>query len=82
MEDEADEEHTSTQARRVPRRQLRLVHRAAGQEVPFDLDEESEGTRTWFQLIGPTLSALRSGRILLFDEIDASLHPQAVGTSA
>jgi uncharacterized protein len=76
VEDEADEEHTSTQARRVPRRQLRLMHRADGQEVPFDLDEESAGTRTWLRLIGPTLSALRSGRILLFDEIDASLHPR------
>ena len=29
----------------------------------------------WFSLIGPTLSALRNGRLLLFDEIDASLHP-------
>lgn len=76
VEDEAYEAHASTQARREPRRQLRLIHRAAGQELPFDLDEESAGTQTWFVLIGPTLSALRSGRILLFDEIDASLHPQ------
>lgn len=76
MEDEADEAHASTQARREPRRQLRLMHRVAGQELPFDLDEESAGTQTWFALIGPTLSALRSGRILLFDEIDASLHPR------
>ncbi len=76
VEDEADEAHASTQARREPRRQLRLMHRVAGQELPFDLDEESAGTQTWFALIGPTLSALRSGRILLFDEIDASLHPR------
>jgi predicted ATPase len=58
------------------RRQLRLLHRAVGQEVPFDLAEESAGTQTWFALIGPTLSALRDGRVLLFDEIDASLHPR------
>lgn len=76
VEDEADEARTSTQARREPRRQLRLMHRVAGQELPFDLEEESAGTQTWFALIGPTLSALRSGRILLFDEIDASLHPR------
>jgi AAA15 family ATPase/GTPase len=44
--------------------------------LPFDLAEESAGTQTWFALIGPTLSALRNGRILLFDEIDASLHPR------
>ncbi|MHB8319621.1 MAG: AAA family ATPase [Acidimicrobiales bacterium] len=78
VEDEADEAYTSTLPPRGPQRHLRLMHRVAGQDVdvPFDLDEESAGTRTWFQLIGPTLSALRSGRILLIDEIDASLHPR------
>ena len=59
-----------------PRRRLRLIHRAGGQEVPFDLTEESAGTQTWFALIGPALSALRNGQVLLFDEIDASLHPR------
>ena len=58
------------------RRQLRFIHRVAKQELPFDLGEESAGTQTWFSLIGPTLNALRGGRILLFDEIDASLHPR------
>jgi uncharacterized protein len=76
VEDQAHEADTLPAARREPRRQLRLVHRVAGQELPFELDEESAGTQTWFGLIGPTLSALRSGRILLFDEIDASLHPR------
>ena len=76
VEDEDDDARLSTQARREPRRQLRLMHRVAEQELPFDLAEESAGTQTWFALIGPTLSALRSGRILLFDEIDASLHPR------
>ena len=47
-----------------------------GQELPFDLAEESAETQTWFALIGPALTALRSGQILLFDEIDASLHPK------
>lgn len=58
------------------RRGLRLMHRVAGQQLPFALDEESEGTRTWFRLIGPSLWALRYGGVLLFDEIDASLHPR------
>jgi uncharacterized protein len=62
----------SAQAR--PR--LRFIHRAGGQEVPFDLAEESAGTQTWFALIGPALTALRRGQVLLFDEIDASLHPR------
>jgi predicted ATPase len=59
-----------------PRRRLRLIHRVDGQELPFDLAEESAGTQTWFALIGPALTSLRRGQILLFDEIDASLHPK------
>ena len=39
------------------------------------LEQESAGTQTWFRLIGPVLSALRGGQIVLYDEIDASLHP-------
>ncbi|MFI5955781.1 ATP/GTP-binding protein [Cryptosporangium sp. NPDC051539] len=59
-----------------PRRKIRLVHRVADQKVVFSAFDESEGTRTWFRLIGPVLGALRNGRTLLFDEIDASLHPR------
>ncbi len=55
---------------------LRLVHRIAGQEQAFDFSDESVGTRTWFSLIGPTLNALENGDVLLFDELDASLHPR------
>jgi AAA15 family ATPase/GTPase len=58
-----------------PRHRIRLVHRTENERVPFDLGLESEGTRTWFQLIGPVLAALKSGDLLLFDELDASLHP-------
>lgn len=57
-------------------RQLRLIHRGLGQHLSFDLADESVGTRTWFTLIGPTLQALRSGQVLVVDEIDASLHPR------
>ncbi|MGH3291520.1 MAG: AAA family ATPase [Trebonia sp.] len=60
----------------LDRASLSLLHRAAGQEIPFDLKDESAGTRTWFRLIAPALFALRKGRVLLFDEIDASLHPR------
>ena len=69
--DEDDDGRTSS----APRRRLRLIHRIEGQELPFDLAEESAGTQTWFALIGPALNALRRGQILLFDEIDSSLHP-------
>ncbi|SHN47992.1 hypothetical protein SAMN05443668_13140 [Cryptosporangium aurantiacum] len=58
------------------RRQIRLVHRVEDQKIAFNLYDESEGTRTWFRLIGPVLRALKAGRTMLFDEIDASLHPR------
>jgi predicted ATPase len=57
-------------------RRVRLVHQTADGGVPIDFAVESEGTRTWFNLIGPVLSALREGSLLLFDELDASLHPR------
>ena len=59
-----------------PRRHLRFVHRGSGKLVTLDLEDESAGTQTWFRLIGPAFAALRLGRVLLLDEIDASLHPR------
>lgn len=59
-----------------PRRELVLIHSAAGEEAPFSLADESAGTLTWLALIGPALAALRNGDVMLFDEIDASLHPK------
>lgn len=57
------------------RRRLRLLHKAGERSVPLDFAAESEGTKTWFRLIGPVLTALRHGTIVVFDELDASLHP-------
>ena len=56
-------------------RRLSLLHKNDDRSTPLDFSAESEGTRTWFQLIGPILSALRNGSIMVFDELDASLHP-------
>ncbi len=58
------------------RRQLGLIHRGESEPVTFGLQDESDGTQTWFGLIGPVFAALRLGRVLLLDEIDASLHPR------
>lgn len=44
-------------------------------EVEFDLVDESNGTRRFFSLIGPWADAIRSGKTLLIDELDESLHP-------
>jgi hypothetical protein len=56
-------------------RRVRLLHKTADRSTPLDFSAESEGTRTWFQLIGPILTALRQGSVVVFDELDASLHP-------
>lgn len=61
--------------RTVTRRRVRLIHRTDQERVPLDFAAESDGTRTWFGLIGPVLTALRAGSLLLFDELDSSLHP-------
>lgn len=58
------------------RRRVQLVHGNVNGAVAFELDEESEGTQTWFRLIGPALLALEQGHLMLFDEIDSSLHPR------
>jgi uncharacterized protein len=62
-------------SRRPLGRRPQFIHRVNGEGVAFELGDESAGTQTWFALIGPALSALQTGQILLFDEIDASLHP-------
>ncbi len=59
-----------------PRRRLRFVRNDAGEPVHFEIGQESAGTQAWFNLLGPAFGALRHGQVLLFDEIDASLHPR------
>ena len=76
VEADDNDARISPQARRLSRRRPQLMHRVANQELPFELSEESTGTRTWFGLIGPALTALNDGQVLLVDEIDASLHPR------
>lgn len=44
--------------------------------VIFDLNkEESIGTRKFFKMTAPILDTLKEGKILIIDELDASLHP-------
>ncbi|QUQ63082.1 AAA family ATPase [Kutzneria sp. CA-103260] len=62
----------------APERGLRriwFVHNTAAGSAPLNIIEESKGTLAWFRLIGPVLTALRHGSLLLCDELDASLHP-------
>lgn len=45
-------------------------------EIPFS--EESEGTKTLFDLGYLILSVLEKGGVLIYDELDNSLHPKVV----
>jgi len=56
-------------------RRLRFRHAAAGEPADFPLEDESDGTREWFALLGPVVDALTVGGCLVADELDASLHP-------
>lgn len=58
--------------------QYRLVfnHRADEERfVEFAYEDESEGTRTWLQLVSKAIDCLVEGGVMLLDEIDRSLHP-------
>lgn len=44
--------------------------------VIFELEkEESKGTRKFFAMSAPILDTLKNGKVLIIDELDASLHP-------
>jgi AAA15 family ATPase/GTPase len=38
-------------------------------------DDESEGTRKFFRLVGPVLQSLHDGAVVIADELEAKLHP-------
>lgn len=44
-------------------------------DVSFPLEEESDGTQRFFQLLGPWLQAVNDGYTVFIDELEASLHP-------
>jgi AAA15 family ATPase/GTPase len=46
-----------------------------GEPVAFDYSEESHGTQVLFQAAGAWLNVLEKGEVILFDELETSLHP-------
>jgi hypothetical protein len=54
---------------------IRFLHRFGNSTMPFNMDQESDGTRAYLALLGPAVDALKKGAPLLIDELDASLHP-------
>ena len=57
---------------------IKTYHRS-NPDVAFDFEtEESEGTKTLFRMMQSMMDIIRSGKFLLIDEIDTSLHTQLV----
>ncbi len=61
--------HTHLQQRTL------LQHQAGDDESWLELREESEGTKTLFQMAPSVFQTLDSGGLLLVDELESSLHP-------
>lgn len=56
--------------------QIHTLHRTSdGRSVPLELDDESEGTKKFFGLIGPWIDILGRGVCVFIDELHESLHP-------
>jgi len=62
------------------RRRTRLLHQIGVAVSPLAFDDESEGTKNWFWLIGPVLETIANGSLLVVDELNASLHPTLSAT--
>jgi uncharacterized protein len=62
---------------KAARLSVQMLHRAEGENgvMALPLEEESQGTRRYFALVGPWQWTLRRGSVLIVDELDASLHP-------
>jgi hypothetical protein len=58
---------------------IKMKHRVVGTDGRPEikellLEEESEGTKRLFTLIGYWIDALQNGRVIVFDELDVKLH--------
>ena len=58
--------------------ELKFLHKTENGSALFDLRQESDGTRKFFYMAGPILEFLESGNILVYDELESSLHSHLV----
>lgn len=58
-------------------KEIVTVHQMIDSEqvATWTLKEESNGTQRLFEIAGPWLEVLETGRVLIVDELDRSLHP-------
>jgi uncharacterized protein len=57
------------------RRRKRILFAHLSHDEPFEMRDESDGTRAWLDILRVVLTVLDQGGTLLVDEIDTSLHP-------
>lgn len=69
-----DDERTY-RGRTLRRQRILLQHQAGDDNSWLELKEESEGTKTLFQLAPSLFHTLDSGGLLLVDELESSMHP-------
>lgn len=54
---------------------IQLAHRSVdGENIYFDIEQESEGTKRLLMFLGPVFRALDEGTLIVIDELNASLH--------
>ena len=58
----------------LPRKRLRFQHTGSRGVHRLDYDVESRGTQRLAALAVPALNAIETGRLIVLDELDASLH--------
>ena len=56
--------------------QLYTIRTIAGEKYELSFDHESDGTRKLIAALPVILVALREGRLVIIDELDAKLHPK------
>lgn len=55
------------------------VHKSIqGEDIYFDFDEESDGTRKFLAFLGPWIDTLENGYVLVVDELHDNFHPLMV----
>lgn len=55
---------------------LFFIRNIDGKEYELEFQEESAGTKKVFSIIPSVLIAIAEGRLVVFDELDAKLHPK------
>ena len=49
-----------------------------GELIPFNMEDESHGTKKIFRFAGPLLHTIKTGNVLFIDELNDNLHPKLV----